>query len=415
MLVRTRGGETELRSDSLFLDRARIPSWSEASGTGATWSGVPVTRETALGLPAAGAAVRLISETIGMIPMLVYEGDPVERERARESWQWQLLHDQPSPDGVSAFDFFQDVATSIEVDGNAYIWKQRRSARRVTELMVLEPRNVEVRRDDNDQKVFDVKIMKDAGRPGGGQTMTLTSADILHIRGWTLYPGADVGVSPIELHRNSLSSHESIHEFEGRFYRNNARPGGVIEVPGDVSRDRLDKAREVWEETHRGTQNMNRIGVLAFGARYRDVGFSLQDAQFVQSKQFSVEEIARMFRIDHSLLGEVTEGQRPQISEQFERFLKIDLASRLRRIEMALRNDPDLFPGRRLFPEFLTDAVLRPDILTRYEAYRLARQGGWLKPNEIRERENLPPADGGDEIQETPVGGAANAAPTTEE
>jgi len=96
-------------------------------------------------------------------------------------------------------------------------------------------------------------------------------------------------------------------------------------------------------------------------------------------------------------------------AEDFERFLKLDLAPRLARIEQAFRADRDFFGiDTDQFPEFLADAVLRPDVKTRYEAYRLARQGGWLAPNEIRDRENLPPKEGGDEIQETPVGGAPN-------
>lgn len=411
MLLRTRAGELELRGNPFALTDRILP-WSQVSGF-STLTGLAVNTERAAGLPAVGAAIRLIAETIGMIPLIVYEGDPLERERARESWQWELLHDKPNVD-QSAFDFFQDAATSIETAGDAFIFKIKVRANQVEQLIVLDPSLVRIRRDDRNRKVFDVTV--DANRSGGGRTQTFTTQTILHIRGWSLKPGADEGTSPIGLFRDALGSSLAMHEFEGRFYRNNARPGGVIEVPGDVSRDKLDKAREIWEESHRGPSNVNRIGVLAFGAKYRDVGLSLADAQFVQGKGFDVEQVARMFRIDPSLLGEVVEGQRPVTREVFERFLKLDLAPRLRRIEMALRNDPDLFGDGDLFPEFLVDAVLRPDVKTRYEAFRLARQGGWLKPNEIREKENLPPAEGGDEIQVTPVGGAPNTdAPTTEE
>ena len=114
-----------------------------------------------------------------------------------------------------------------------------------------------------------------------------------------------------------------------------------------------------------------------------------------------------MFRISSpSMLGSVLKGQ-PPVADEFERFLKVDLAPRLSRIEASFRRDPDLFNGD-LFPQFLMDAVLRPDAKTRYESYRLARQGGWLTPNEIREREDLPRVEGGDDIQQTPVGGAPN-------
>lgn len=402
MLLRTRSGEQEVRGNP-FASADRIPAWS---GAFSQWSGTHVALENVAGLPAVGAAIRLIAETIAMIPLQVYEGDLLERAKARDSWQWGLLHDAPNTDD-SAFNLMQDIATSIETTGDAFVFKLKMSADRVEQLIVLDPNLVEVRRNNANRKVFDVTIGPD--RTGAGRTETFTSATILHIRGWSLTPGADTGTSPIALHREALGSQLALHQFEGRFFRNNARPGGVIEVPGDVTPDKLNKAREIWEESHRGPENINRIGVLAFGAKYRDVGLSLKDAQFVEAKGFSVEEIARMFRVDPALLGEVVEGQRPQVSELFDRFLKLDLAPRLRRIEMALASDPDLFPSDGdLFPEFLTDAVLRPDAKTRYEAYRLARQGGWLAPNEIREKENLPPKDGGDEIQQTPVGGAPN-------
>lgn len=405
MLLRTRSGETEVRA-GLFSQVDRIPSLAESSGAFSDWSGTRVDLDNITGVPAVGAAIRVIAETIGMIPLVVYEGEPVSQEKARGSWQWKLLHDKPNTEDT-AFDLFQDVASSIESWGDAYVFKLKMQAGRVDQLIVLDPSRVRVRRNKANRKVFDVQL----GGPSDQQTETFTSATILHIRGWSLTPGADEGTSPISMYRNSLGAQLALHQFEGRFYRNNARPGGVIEIPGDVTRDKIEKAREIWEETHRGPENSNRLGVLAFGAKYNNVGLSLRDAQFIEAKQFSVEEIARMFRIDPSLLNAA--GERPDVNALFSRFTKLDLGPRIARIEAALRADPDLFPDEAsLFPEFLMDAVLRPDVKTRYQAYRLARQGGWLTPNDIRAKENLPPIEGGDEIQETPVGGAPNEGDT---
>lgn len=402
MLLRTLHGERDLKLDpvpraqALFDQSSRVQTWSQASGLD-TWSGAVVNRDTAGGLPAVGAAMRLIAETIGMIPLIVYQGDEVNRNRARKSWQWEVFHDQPDPEH-SAFDFGQDIAQSIEGDGNAFIWKVKSNVR-VEQVLVVDPARVEVKRNDAKQKVFDIWENGEKRRYG---------TDVIHhIRGWTLQPGADRGVSTIALYRHALGSALGLAEYEGRFFRNDASPGGVISVPGKLSEDGTKRIREWWNERHSGLENAHKPGIFTDGATWQTVGISLEDAQFIQSRDFSVAEVARMFRISSpSMLGSVLKGQ-PPVGDEFERFLKVDLSPRLRRIEASFARDPDLFKGD-LFPEYLADAVLRPDAKTRYESYRLARQGGWLTPNEIRERENLPRVEGGDDIQQTPVGGAPN-------
>lgn len=402
MLLRTLHGDRDIRVETprpqsmAFETASRVPNWSQYSGLD-TWSGVTVNRDSAGALPAVGAAMRLISETIGMMPLIVYQGDQVDRKRARDTWQWDVFHDQPSPEH-SAFDFCQDVATSIEGDGNAFVWKVKSNVR-VEQLLVVDPARVAVRRNDSGVKVFDIW--------SNGEKKTYGTDIIHHIRGWTLQPGADRGVSTIALYRHAIGSALGLAEYEGRFFRNDASPGGVIQVPGRLSDEGLKRIREWWDERHSGLENAHKPGIFTDGATWQTVGISLEDAQFIESRDFSVAEVARMFRISSpSMLGSVLKGQ-PPVGEEFERFLKVDLSARLRRIEASFSRDPDLFQGD-LFPEFLADAVLRPDAKTRYEAYRLARQGGWLTPNEIRERENLQRVEGGDKIQETPVGGAPN-------
>lgn len=402
MLIRTIHGDHDLKLDlprpraMAFEQSSWVLPWNEYAGLD-SWSGAIVNRTTAGGLPAVGAALRLIGETIGMVPLIIYQGDSVERTRARDTWQWELFHDEPSPEH-SSFDFCQDIAISIEADGNAFVWKVKSNVR-VEQLLVIDPAIVQVRRNGAGAKVFD--IWQD------GQKRTYGTDLIHHIRGFTLFPGADRGVSTISLYRHALGSALGLAEYEARFFRNDATPGGAIEVPGRLSDDGLKRLREWWDDQHSGLENAHKPGIFQDGATWKTIGISLEDAQFIESRDFSVAEVARMFRISSpSMLGSVIKGE-AKTAEDFERFLKVDLAPRLRRIESSLRRDPDLF-GSDLFPEFLADAVLRPDAKTRYEAYRLARQGGWLTPNEIRERENLPPADGGDDIQMTPVGGAPN-------
>jgi phage portal protein BeeE len=139
----------------------------------------------------------------------------------------------------------------------------------------------------------------------------------------------------------------------------------------------------------------------------------MRDAQYIETQRFSAEEVCRICRVTPGMLGIVPagSGRSATANDDFDRFLQADIGPRIRRIEMALMRDADVFPsGGNLFPEFLTAAVLKPSMTTRFAAHKDALQGGWETANEVRALENLPPKDGGDELQQTPVGGAPNLA-----
>lgn len=407
MLLRTIRGDADFRPQSLFEDSSRIPSRNFAG----TWAGVRVDRTTVGGLPAVTAAIRLRAETVGMIPLHVLRGlDPEDREKARDTWQWRVLHQEPNRH-QSPFDFKQDISTSVNADGNAYIWKVKVLGE-VIETEVLDPAICRPVRNKANQKMIRVRV--------NGESRDYSPATILHIRGWTMQPGADVGLSPIAYHQQGIASGLALKEFEGRFFSNGAQPGGAISIPaasGDLDPDTVQNYRDQWDENHAGLHNSHRPAIFFNGATWQQIGVSLDDAQFIEANSFTIEEIARMFRISSpSMLSAYMNGEVPDVNEEFERFLKVDLAPELSRIETAFARDRDFFPASQdLFPEFLADAVLRPDVKTRYEAYRLARQGGWMAPNEVRALENLPPKEGGDEIQQTPVGGAPNPSSTSDE
>lgn len=402
MLLRTTRGDVQ----ALFESSSDVPSWATYSGYD-SWSGVHVNRDTAGGLPAVAAAIRLRAETTGMIPLHVLRGlEPEDRSKARDTWQWRILHEEPNRH-QSPFDFKQDISTSGNSAGNVYIWKVKVLGE-VIEAQVLDPAICRPVRNGANQKMVRVNV--------NGQQKDYSPATILHIRWWTMRPGADAGLSPISYHRHALGSALGLHEFEGRFFANNASPGGAISVPGDVDKTTMDTYRDQWEENHAGLRNAHRPAVLKNGATWLPIGISLEDAQFIEAKGYSVEEIARIFRISSpAMLSAYMNGTVPDVSQDFERFLKVDMAPELTRIESAFRSDRDFFPtSDDLFPEFLADAVMRPDVKTRYDAYRLARQGGWITANELRALENLPPLDGGDELQQTPVGGAPNPSTSSE-
>jgi HK97 family phage portal protein len=342
-----------------------------------------------------------------MIPLHVLRGrEPEDREKARDTWQWRILHEEPNRH-QSPFDFKQDISTSLNSSGNAYIWKVKVLGE-VIEGHILDPATARPVRNGAGQKMIRVTV--------NNEQRDYSPATVLHIRSWTMLPGADAGLSPIAYHRHALGSALGLKEYEARFFSNGAQPGGAISVEGDVDKETIDLYRDQWDENHRGLANAHRPAIFKNGAKWQQIGISLEDAQFIEANAFAVEEIARIFRISSpAMLGSYMNGEVPDVTDDFERFLKVDLAPELSRIEQAFRTDRDFFPASQdLFPEFLADAVMRPDVKTRYDAYRLARQGGWITANELRKLENLPPLDGGDELQQTPVGGAPNPSASSE-
>lgn len=371
----------------------------------ASATGRYISAETAIGLPAVGAAIRLISETIGSLPLIVYRGDGADRERAIREWQYTLLHDRPNLED-SAMAFWTTVSACIESTGNAFIQKLKVGSR-VVEMKVLDPHTVRVYRDPATQeKKYDVTV-------DGREHKGFTSSDILHIPGFTLRGGL-VGISPIAEHRQALGIALAAEEYAGRSYQNDATPGLAITVPGNLGRQQANEMLNVWRETHAGLSNAQKPAILTNGASIEKLGMTLADAELVTSRRYGVEDVARIFRIPPALLAVPNAGANQSAEEESLRFVRYGLMPRLRRIEMALRADDDLFPERSpLTPEWLVDGLLRADTQTRYQAHTLSLQSGWKTKNEVRADEGLPPVDGGDQIQLTPVGGAPNPDPGT--
>ena len=365
----------------------------------ATWSGMYLSDDQAAGLPAVGAAVRLISESIASLPCLVYEGNGPDRRKAVTSSQWELLHERPSLD-CTPFELFSDISACIETRGNAFLQKVRDLRGRVVELIVIDPDAVRVYRSaETREKKYDI-------RAGQTQYEGLTSTDILHVRGMTLRGGIR-GISPIELHRNSIAMSYAVQEYVGRYFQNDAAPGLVIKIPGTLSNQQARQILEVFSANHSGLGNAHKPGILAGGADLEQVRVNLSDTTAIDAQKFGVREVARMFAVPASLIG-ANEGTSRSVDDEAASFLKFCLGPRLRRIESALRADPDLFGGTNLYPEFKVDALLRGNTSERFTAYVAARQAGWLSANEIRELENYPSVADGDNVQQTPVGGAPN-------
>jgi HK97 family phage portal protein len=394
LIVRTPGGSVEVRD--MFAGTSTIPSPLMSRG-GMSNAGRLVTSDDAVGLPAAGAAVRLLAETTGELPCIVRRDGDAEPERVPNSPQWSLLHNEPNRD-QSPFDFFAYLVSSLQ-QSNAYIQKTK-SRGQVMELIPLDPENVIPFYKDG---LMQYRVYRN------GTSTVLTREDLIHIPG-ILWRHPFIGISPIQLHRNSLGAALAAEEFGGRFFANDGQPGGVIEVAEAMQKPQKEELMEGWNARHRGVGNSHRTGLLTNGAKYQPLGVSMQDAAYVESQRFSVQQVARIFRVPAAMIGDDTaqkpSNTHPEVANQA--FLQFGLQPWLTRIEQGLWKDPDLFPNRGLKPSFVVEAILRADITSRYQAYLWAKQAGWLTANEIRAKEDMPSIEGGDELQQTPVGGAPN-------
>jgi HK97 family phage portal protein len=398
------GSEREPEQRDAWSESFQVPPWPSYFSSAA---GPFVTLETAAGLPTVAVCIRLLAETTGVVPCEVFRGIAPNISKAENSWQWYRLHEQPN-DEQAPYEFFRDIETAITTTGNAFVWKAK--ARPIPtseddiELHVLDSTRVTIRRSGG-RKEFRI----------GNDPTWYSSQQIIHIRGWTVSPQQDVGLSPIALHRESLGGALAMDEFLQRFYSNGATLGGVIEVPDAITRDQARDLRDDFADRHGGLVNAHKPAVLYNGASYNQIGINPADAQYIQSKDWTVPEIARMFRISAVGLIAAALGRQPtSAADDLERFMKWDLPPRLAEIAGALKSDQDLFgPRTNLFPKFDPDVVIKTDMNMRANYYKAMVQAGILTADDARIAEGYPPHPNGLGAipQITPVGGAPNPPP----
>lgn len=401
MILSTRySGDVTVRSG--VIGDSSIPAPGYAAST---YTGVSVNVERATGLAAWGAAIQLIATTIATLDLEVYTGAGASRRSAATSPVAKLL-ERPWMDG-SAFDWLSDIATGVEAHGNAFLFK-RKARGRIVELEPISPDHVRVRRAGG-VKVFDVW--------GDQGWSSFTGNDVLHVRGFTVR-GFLSGFTPVQMHRNTIANALGLEEFEGRYFRNNASPGIILEMPGRPDREQSRLMLETWQADHQGLPNAHRPGIVWNGTKVTHIPVNMSDAQFIEAKRYGVEEVARITGVPASLL-DATTAQTPATTEQdWLRFMRMCLYPRARRIISALTADTDLFPDRSgLELAFEYDSMLSVDAVSQATVDKEHVQSGIFLVDEIRARKGLGPlppipADWtqapGTVPQLTPVGGSPN-------
>jgi HK97 family phage portal protein len=356
---------------------------------GRTTSGKPVNERTAMQTTAVYACVRILAEAVASLPLHVYEyQDDGGKKLVHDHPLYYLLHDEPNPE-MTSFVFRETLMSHLLIWGNAYAQIIRDGAGRVLGLYPLLPDKMDVQRDDRGNIYYvysrnsdENPMFKEYG------DIRLKAEDVLHIPGL----GFDglIGYSPIAMAKNAVGMTLACEEYGASFFANGANPGGVLEHLG-VLKD-PSKVRESWNSVYRGVNNAHKIAVLEEGMKYQQIGIPPEEAQFLETRKFQINEIARLYRIPPHMVGDLDKSSFSNIEQQSLEFVKYTLDPWVIRWEQSLQRSL-LLPGEKgkYFIKLNVDGLLRGDYQSRMNGYAVGRQNGWFSANDIREMENMNP------------------------
>ena len=353
---------------------------------GSTTSGKTVNEKTAMQTTAVYACVRILAETIASLPLHTYKYTENGKEKAIEHQIYNLLADEPNPE-MTSFVFRETLMSHLLLWGNAYAQIIRDGRGKVIALYPLLPNKMSVNRASNGEIYYIYSRYSDENPniEGYGEVY-LQNHEVLHIPGL----GFDglVGYSPIAMAKNAVGMSIACEEYGASFFANGANPGGVLEHPG-VVKDPA-RVRDSWNSVYQGTGNAHKVAVLEEGMKFQSIGIPPEQAQFLETRKFQLNEIARLFRIPPHMVGDLEKSSFSNIEQQSLEFVKYTLDPWVIRWEQAMKKAL-LLPSEKkdYFIKFNVDGLLRGDYQSRMNGYSIGRQNGWLSSNDIRELENL--------------------------
>ena len=374
------------------LFRSRDKPTNATSGSsyrffmGGSTSGKNVTERSAMQMTAVYSCVRILSEAIASLPLHLYRyTDSGGKEKATDSPLYFLLHDEPNPE-MTSFVFRETLMTHLLLWGNAYAQIIRNGKGEVTAFYPLMPDRMTVDRDENGRLYYEYTVSTDDAPINKKSIVRLQPFDVLHIPGL----GFDglVGYSPIAMAKNSIGMAIACEEYGSKFFANGAAPSGVLEHPGTIKDP--SRVRESWTQSFGGSSNAHKVAVLEEGMKYTPISISPEQAQFLETRKFQINEIARIFRVPPHMVGDLEKSSFSNIEQQSLEFVKYTLDPWVSRWEQNLvRSLLTTDEKKKYFIKFNVDGLLRGDYQSRMNGYATARQNGWMSANDIRELENL--------------------------
>jgi HK97 family phage portal protein len=372
MLSRLLGGgeERAISFQSLF-----------ALGDGFTMTtnaGTIVTQNESLKIEAVYSCVRIIADSISTLPVDTFVRVDGERRPFRPRPEWLNYPES----GITRTEHFQQVLVSLLLDGNSFT-RILRDDRGIAGLVVLNPQKVECSRDRVTRRPIYIYDNRD----------TIPLEDMIHITELRM-PGELRGRSRIDMMKENLGLAKALEEFAARFFGQGSSASGIIEYPGNLSREQAKDLVDGFEEGHRGLRRSHRPGILFGGAKFMKTTVDNDAAQFLESRRFAVEEIARIFRVPPSMLGVTTPGAMSYASVEMNgiHFVQHTLRPYITKIEDGYQK----LLTNNAFIKFNVDGLLRGDQQSRYQAFSTGIQAGFLSINDIHRIEDMAPVEGGD-------------------
>ena len=351
---------------------------------GASSSGRRVTERTAMQMTAVYSCVRILSETLASLPLHIFESSETNSRKATKHPLYKLLHDEPNPE-MTSFIFRETLMTHLLLWGNAYAQIIRNGKGEVLALYPLMPDRMRVDRDEYGQLYYEYMLSDSDANAKESGAVRLSTQDILHIPGL----GFDglVGYSPIAMAKNAIGMAIATEEYGAAFFANGATPSGILTHPGVIKNP--EAMRESWSKGF-GGRNSHKVAILEEGMNYTPISIAPNEAQFLETRKFQLNEIARIFRVPPHMVGDLEKSSFSNIEQQSLEFVKYTLDPWVSRFEQAmtrrLLTDDE---KKKYYIKFNVDGLMRGEYQSRMNGYATARQNGWMSANDIRALENL--------------------------
>lgn len=345
---------------------------------------LPAVDETgSLAISAVYACVNLIARNLATLPLSVYKAaGEASLKNPTHPLHW-LLHDQPNP-AMTSFDWRCATFANELLWGNAFTWIQRDVTGKPMALYPLRSDRMTVEVDGSEVSYV---------YRSGSRQVRYDASEIIHHKHFTL--DGVMGISPIEQARRTLQMSQAVEQFGTALFQNGARPSGVLSHPGQLSAEAAQKLRENFDRVYSGPDKAGKLIVLEEGLAYSQISINPVDAQFLESRKFSISEVCRIFGVPEALVGQIDRPTYGSLADMKDHFLTFTLLPIIKSFEQSL-NAKVFGAGSQHYAKLNFDGFLRADQKTRFEAYKLGREMGVYSVNDIRRLEEMSDVDGGD-------------------
>lgn len=346
-------------------------------GAAGTDSGIDISEETATNFSAVYSAVRVIAESVAVLPLQIFKRTNKGRDLLRDHPLYRLLHDEPNKYQTSYV--HRETQTAFQcLWGNSYAKIIRDSLQRPAELDPIHPSLVYVNHDEKTNKLFYVINGKEI----------IEQTDMIHIPALS-FDGIK-GKSPVKVAKESIGLGIALEKFGALFFGNGANLGGILQHPGKLTDPSYKRLKAAFESKRKGISKSHETIILEEGMKYEKIGIPPEEGQFLGSRKFQVNEIARWFRLPPHMIGDLERATFSNIEMQDLEFVKYSLMPWLKRGEAELMRKLLTEEEKKThFIEYNVDGLLRGDIVTRGQYYQIMRTIGTMNANEVRRKENM--------------------------